>query len=148
MSNSADLVGRINSRVHDGPMDHEHMLDEAVEEIERLRTGINALVNCQSLLSRSVVREALAELLNGKSSPLPDQSPFIAAMAEWKARALASESKLREIEAETREKCAKIAESTPGKLHYAFGRYECMIPPDQSEIAAAIRSQASQGEKK
>jgi hypothetical protein len=33
----SDIVERINNRIHDAPMPTEHLLDEAAEEIDRLR---------------------------------------------------------------------------------------------------------------
>jgi hypothetical protein len=44
-----DLVARIRARPNDAPMPTEHLLDEAADEIERLRA---ALESCASWIDR------------------------------------------------------------------------------------------------
>jgi hypothetical protein len=39
-----DIVERIRGRIHDAPMPTEHMLDDAAEEIERLRAQVAKLM--------------------------------------------------------------------------------------------------------
>lgn len=60
-------------------------LPALVAEIERLRDGVNSIVNCQSMLPRQAVRDACAEILNGKISAMEDQSPFIVSLREARA---------------------------------------------------------------
>jgi hypothetical protein len=38
-----DIVDRINNRIHDAPMPTEHLLDEAAEEITRLRAALEKI---------------------------------------------------------------------------------------------------------
>lgn len=47
------------------------------DEIDRLRAGLNSIVNCQSHVARSYIREAAAEVLSGKTMSMADQSPFV-----------------------------------------------------------------------
>ncbi len=39
----SDLVDRLRNRIHDAPMPTEHMLDEAADEIERLRKALGRI---------------------------------------------------------------------------------------------------------
>jgi hypothetical protein len=54
-------------------------------EIARLRAGLSALVNCRSPLTRAQMREAAAEVLAGKTTPMQDQSPFVETNARLRA---------------------------------------------------------------
>ncbi|MGB3485338.1 MAG: hypothetical protein WBB07_24375 [Mycobacterium sp.] len=71
-------------------------LTEARAENARLRAGINGVVNFQSGMTRSQVRESCAEILGNKTVGLNNQSPFAEAMLGYKARADAAESALAE----------------------------------------------------
>lgn len=66
------------------------------KEIERLRSGINGVVNCQGSLTRNQVRGACAEILNNETIGMYNQSPFVAALSEYKARAEQAERALAE----------------------------------------------------
>lgn len=39
----SDIVNRLRNRIHDAPMPTERMLDEAADEIERLRTALKRI---------------------------------------------------------------------------------------------------------
>jgi hypothetical protein len=54
-------------------------------EVTRLRDGLSALVHCQSPLSRAAMREAASEILAGKTTPMQDQSPFVATITALRA---------------------------------------------------------------
>lgn len=54
---------------------HAHLALQ--QENERLIHGLNVLVNCQSALPRAAMREAAAELLNGKTIGMADQSAYV-----------------------------------------------------------------------
>ena len=74
-----DIVERLREFVGQylGNANLDDELTEATNEIVRLRSGINALVNCQSQLTRAQMKEAAAELLSCKTWGTRDQSPFI-----------------------------------------------------------------------
>jgi hypothetical protein len=55
-----DIVERIKNRLHDLPMEIEHLLDEAADEIERLR---------QQLAQQSTVHNLQAASLDIRTSP-------------------------------------------------------------------------------
>jgi hypothetical protein len=112
---SDDLIERLSvdfrmMRTYDDPtgpfvryQDHAQALTEARAEIERLRAGINGIVNCQGPMTRAQVREACAEILGNKTVGLDNQSPFAEAMFGYKTRALAAESELSTLRARVRE---------------------------------------------
>jgi hypothetical protein len=91
-------------------------LTEARAEIERLKSGINGIVNCQGPMTRAQVREACAEILDNKTVGLDNQSPFAEAMLGCKARALAAESELSTLRARVREVVGPFA-----RAHVAIG---------------------------
>jgi len=75
-------------------------LTEQVERLTRerdyLKSGVNAVVNCQSALTRAQVREAMDDLLREggwKAWGIEDQSPFV-------ERALAAEAEVSRLRAE------------------------------------------------
>ena len=71
--------------------------DEAAERIEKLEAGLNALVNCQSALPRAAIREAAADILEGKTWHTEDQSPFVSQNRALRARIEQLEAALRKI---------------------------------------------------
>jgi hypothetical protein len=101
------------------------------KEIEGLRAGISGLVNCQGKLTRAQVREACAEILGNKRIGLYNQSPFVAALAEFKARAeqaerdLANERRVVTVQSEARIK-AESALAKAVEVLRPFTRYEAM----------------------
>ncbi|WP_156967779.1 hypothetical protein [Methylosinus sp. PW1] len=52
----------------------------ASDEVKRLRDGLSALANCQGGVTRSAIREACVEILNGGTTNMEDQSPFVEAI--------------------------------------------------------------------
>ena len=38
-----DIVARARERINDAPMETEHLIDELIEEVERLRRAINRI---------------------------------------------------------------------------------------------------------
>jgi hypothetical protein len=89
---------------------------DRLSEIERLRAGINEIVNCQSALTRASIREAMAELLKGKTTSLPDQSPLVA--QNFNARA--ENERLRAA-------LRRIAHAPHGKVYCADGHEEAVL---------------------
>lgn len=52
-------------------------MTDTTNEIKRLRDGLSAIVRCQRAIPRSAIREACAEILNGHTTHMLDQSVFI-----------------------------------------------------------------------
>lgn len=111
---SDDLVKRLRWPGISGPDDHPVSVKLRVEaadrigydtariealeaENARLRAGINGVVNFQSGMTRSQVRESCAEILDNKTVGLNNQSPFTEAMLGYKARAAAAESEVARL---------------------------------------------------
>lgn len=105
-------------------------LTEARAEIERLKSGINGIVNCQGPMTRAQVREACAEILDNKTVGLDNQSPFAEAMLGRKARALAAESELSTLRARVREVVGPFAKAGELFGHRLSEEYDqCIYRP-------------------
>lgn len=49
-----DIIERLRGRVHDAKMDHEQMMDDAADEIERLRSASVDVLRCLDQFGKAV----------------------------------------------------------------------------------------------
>lgn len=146
MSNSADLVGRLEAPRVGTPEALASCLDdlcqEAAAEIKRLREKSERGPVFDYLVGGDTSELARCQASEAYMSGALDRE--LEFHEETRQQLAASESKLREIEAETFAKCARIVEAE--RLHDNTGHPEdAAYNMALKHAAAAIRSQASQG---
>jgi hypothetical protein len=153
---SAQELARLHenhSLVNDDLAEARAGLSTVTEERDKIRAGLSALVHCQSTLARSEMREAAAEILEGRIDPMCDQSPFIRGSVEsWRTqRTLSAERERAEkVEADrdrlntTKAMRDRIRELTRLGGHDDYDRSVVMLLDDFDALSAAYtRAQAA-----